>query len=81
MRVTSSGDAATLDETIDYFEELSLRFRGNPGALVLVQRCLSILSRAMTADRAEALALDDEVDRLADDLALRFGAPRSARLH
>jgi hypothetical protein len=59
--------------------ELRLRFRRNPEARALVDRCLVLVARA-TEDGAGMAALDREVTRLADDLALRFGAPAGVRV-
>jgi hypothetical protein len=54
--------------------ELRLRFRRNPQARAYVDRALVLAARAL-ADDADMVALDDEVSRLAEDLAVRF-APR-----
>jgi hypothetical protein len=54
--------------------ELRLRFRCNGEARTLVDRCLRLVARANETD-ADLQALDREVSQLADDLALRFGAP------
>ena len=55
--------------------ELRLRFRRNPEARALIDRALMLLTKASSAD-ADLEAFDRDVTKLADDLALRFGAPR-----
>ena len=55
--------------------ELRLRFRRNPEARALIDRGLMLLTKALSAD-ADLEAFDRDVTKLADDLALRFGAPR-----
>jgi hypothetical protein len=57
--------------------ELRVRFRRNREARVLIDRCLMLVARASAAD-ADMAALDRDVTKIADDLALRFGAPRRA---
>jgi hypothetical protein len=42
-----------------------------------VDRCLALIARAEVADPVTLAALQREADAIADDLALRFGAPRS----
>jgi hypothetical protein len=59
---------------------LRLRFRRNAEARALVDRCLVLVSWATEAE-ADMAALDWEVTRLADDLALRFGAPARPKVH
>jgi hypothetical protein len=54
--------------------ELRLRFWRSPEACALVDRGLVLAAQA-NACHADLDALDLEVTRLADDLALRFGAP------
>ncbi len=60
--------------------QLRLRFRRNPEARALVDRGLLLVARATEAG-ADMAALDREVTQLADDLALRFGAPKRVRAH
>lgn len=69
------------DCDLSYFLELRLRLRGNREGLAIVDRCLALIARASTADDAMLVELDREVVRLADELALRFGAPRTAVFH
>ena len=59
--------------------DLGLRLRGNREAMALVDRCLSIVARAETADPVMLRTLQGEIEGLADDLALRFGAPAGSR--
>jgi hypothetical protein len=64
-----------------YLLELRLRARSNPEALGIVDRALSILARADGAANLAAMdGLRAEVQRLEDDLALCYGAPRAATL-
>lgn len=63
------------DDALSYLLDLRLRVRGRPEALRIVDRCLNLVGRASTADPAELAALELEVRALADELALRFGAP------
>lgn len=63
------------DDALSYLLDLRLRVRGRPEALRIVDRCLRLVARANSADAAELAALEREVGRLADELALRFGAP------
>lgn len=64
-----------MDENVAYLLELRVRTRGSPSARALVDRCLALIARAETADLAVQLELYQEVAHIADDLALRFGAP------
>jgi hypothetical protein len=66
------------DDALSYL--LELRVRGRPEALRIVDRCLGLVGRAKSADPVELAALEREVRRLADELALRFGAPARAIL-
>ncbi len=67
-----------MDVHLSYFLELRLRVRGNAEATAIVDRCLSLIARAQDADAEGCARLEQEVAQLADDLALRFGAPRNA---
>lgn len=68
----------TLDQAVAYFLELRVRLRHSLEARALVDRCLLLISRSEGADIDELCALYREVDALADELALRFGAPKTA---
>lgn len=70
----------TMDEAVAYFLELRVRVRHSREARALVDRCLALIARAQGADADELCALYREVDALADELALRFGAPKTAVL-
>lgn len=70
----------TMDELVAHFLELRLRVRHNREARALVDRCLALIARSKGADADELRALSRDVDALADDLALRFGAPKTAVL-
>ena len=69
------------DEAVGYFLELRLRMRGNPEGRAVVDRCLSLIARAADADADALVALEREVQALADELALRFGAPKTLQPH
>lgn len=66
-----------MDDPVGHLLALRLRFRRNPEARALVDRCLVLVSRAETADAVDLRAIYKEVDDLADELALRFGAPNT----
>jgi hypothetical protein len=68
------------DEALAYLLGLRLRLRGRAEATAIVDRCLALLGRAATADAAEVRLLDIEIERMRDELALRFGAPHSVSL-
>lgn len=68
------------DDALSYLLELRLRVRGRPEALRIVDRCLALVGRAGAAGPGELAELEQEVRRLGDDLALRFGAPAGAVL-
>lgn len=69
------------DASVAYLLELRVRTRGNPQARAIVDRCLALVARAESPAGLDALEAAQELRRLSDDLALRFGAPRSADLH
>jgi hypothetical protein len=68
----------TTEPHISQLLEMRLRARGNPVARAIIDQCLVFVSRAATADPAGVAELESEVRQFADDLALRFGAPKSA---
>jgi hypothetical protein len=64
-----------------YFLELRVRLRRSPEGRAIVDRCLQLYARTQeAADPAALCALEAEIRGLEDDLALRFGAPRSVTL-
>lgn len=65
---------------INYLISLRLRARGNRDAVALIDRCLQLIARAQDEGGLEPDAIDREVKRVADELALRYGAPKSAVL-
>jgi hypothetical protein len=66
---------------IAYFLELRVRLRRNPEGRAIVDRCLQLYVKAQgVADEAALCALEAEIRRLEDDLALRFGARQSVTL-
>lgn len=54
--------------------------RGNAEATAIIDRCLALIAKAEAADDTAFVAISSEVAQLADDLALRFGAPKTAVL-
>ena len=60
--------------------DLRLRFRRNPEARACVDRALAILAQAI-GENADDEAIDREVTRLAEDLAVRFGPRRKVQVH
>lgn len=70
-----------MDEHLAYFLDLRIRLRGRSEAVAIVDRCLSIISRAEAASPAELAALQREVERLRADLVARFGHKDPIRLH
>jgi len=53
-----------LTGTPAYFLELRLRCRGDPEAMALVDRCLTLLAQAQEADTAELHHLEAEIETL-----------------
>lgn len=70
-----------MDETVAHFLELRVQVRHNREACALVDRCLMLIARAQGINVDELPALYLEVEALGDELALRFGAPRTAVMH
>ena len=60
--------------------ELRLLYRRNPQARAFVDRALVLVAEAQAQD-ADLEALDAEAGRLAEDLAVRFGARAVVRAH
>jgi hypothetical protein len=69
-----------MEADLSYFLELRLRVRGNAEATAIIDRCLRLIARAQAADPKSYERIEIEVLQLADDLALRFGAPKTAVL-
>jgi hypothetical protein len=67
-----------MEADLSYFLELRLRVRGNAEATAIVDRCLALIAKAEAADDTAFVEINREVAQLADDLALRFGAPSNA---
>lgn len=61
--------------TLAYFLELRLRCRGDPEAMALVDRGLSLFARAQTADTADLQQLEAEIEALRCELIERLGSP------
>lgn len=72
---------ASLEDAVAYFLELRVRVRHSQEAREIVDRCLALIARASQATADEYVVLSKEVDELADELALRFGAPKTVALH
>ena len=74
----SDGDPTSADY-LGYLLELRLRCRRSPAARALVDRCLALI---VAAERGEAddTAIRREIANIANDLALRFGAPATASI-
>lgn len=71
-------DALGDDESLAWLLELRVRVRGRPEALAIVDRCIALLARAAASEGEAEDELQHEFDRIADALAVRFGAPRGA---
>jgi hypothetical protein len=69
-----------MEADLSYFLELRLRVRGNTEATAIIDRCLRLIAQAQAADPKTYERIEIEVLQLADDLALRFGAPKTAML-
>jgi hypothetical protein len=70
-----------MSQGIAYFLELRVRLRRSTEGRAIVDRCLQLFVRTQEAtDPAALRALEAEIRGLENDLALRFGAPRSATL-
>ena len=63
-----------------YFVDLRLQVRGNGYAVGIVDRCLSLLTAAYTADPEDMARLEAEVDQLRADLREHLGPPRPRRV-
>jgi len=70
-----------LTGTPAYFLELRLRCRGDPEAMALVDRCLTLLAQAQEADTAELHHLEAEIETLRRKLAERLRARPGAVRH
>jgi hypothetical protein len=60
--------------------ELRVKVRGNREATAIVDRSLALVAQAEAAEPDALAGLMDEVQRLGDELALWFGAPKAAVL-
>jgi hypothetical protein len=71
--------ASTISNTIVVYDaqaqllEMRVRFRRNPEARAWVDRCLVLVAR-VEAGELDAEATHREVERIVEDLVLRFGA-------
>jgi hypothetical protein len=72
---------ASMDSAIAHLPELRIRFRRNPEARALVDRCLWLISEEADADEARLAELHLEVERLRAELAARFGEKAQVTHH
>ena len=70
-----------MDEAIGYFLELRIRFRRNPEARAIVDRCLGLIAAAQQAEPHQFSELEAQVDRLRGELVRRFGEKEDATRH
>ncbi len=70
-----------MKHALGYLLELRVRARGNPEGLAFIDRALAILTTARSAEPEEIAILEAQIERLGRDLALRYGAPKSAQTH
>ena len=77
------GDARSMsaDAYLSYLLELRLKSRRNPEALRFIDRGLALVARAQFADAVEVKKIELELQRLARDLAERYGARPERRFH
>lgn len=69
-----------MDHALAYFLELRIRFRGEPEALAIIDRCLGLIARAEGAPALEADLIADAIEALRADLVAQFGPiPEPAR--
>lgn len=69
-----------LDQAMLYFVDLRLQMRGNACGVAIVDRCLALLTAAYTAGPEEMARLEDEVERLREDLREHLGEPTPLRV-
>ena len=62
-----------MDHAIAYFLELRIRFRRNPEARAIVDRCLVLFAAAGEADAERMAELECDVEALREELVARFG--------
>ena len=62
-----------MDHAIAYFLELRIRFRRNPEARAIVDRCLALVAAAGEADAQRLAELQRDVEALREELVSRFG--------
>ncbi len=71
----------SLDQALLYFVDLRIQVRGNPAARAIVDRCLTLLTAARTADTATMARLDAEVEVLRAELQARLGQPNALKVN
>lgn len=70
-----------MEAALAYLLDLRIRCRGNRHVTALVDRCLSLLARAETAEGGELQHLEAEVEAIRAELAERFGPPPDFLVH
>jgi hypothetical protein len=69
------------DAYLAYLLELRTKSRRNPEALRFIDRGLSLVARASAADPVEIMNIELELQQLADDLVVRYGARKPRVMH
>lgn len=72
--------ALSLDQALLYLVDLRLQLRASPEGRAIVDRCLTLLTAARTAD-ADTAQLEAEVEVLRQELLLRFGPRPPLKVH
>jgi hypothetical protein len=66
-------EVAPLDDALAHFLELRIRFRRQPAALAIIDRCLGLIARSEGASTLEAELIADAIEALRTDLVAQFG--------
>lgn len=70
-----------MDRNLSYLLKLKAKLSGCSEGTALLDRCLELVTRAQTADSHLIQVLDQEVEEIRDELALRFGPAKTATRH
>jgi hypothetical protein len=65
---------------VSWLLDLRSRLSGSREGRAIVDRCLDLIARAADPGAMAQSEVDAELQRIADDLALRFGRPSAATL-